>query len=167
MGKQEPEIKPDYNTDEEFHLSETEYYRLNVVDAALGSRYYALEKSKDGGKNWKRLNPDPFLGQGGVAAGIVFLDSDLGFMALSHNGGDNAELYRTGDGGATTELVEFVHPKMEEVDIGEPFDFSGMPYEENGVLKVQVGQGADGDYQGGRAAIYQSMDKGMTWELVE
>lgn len=164
---QEPETEPDYNTDEEFHLSETEYYRLNVVDAALGSRYYALEKSEDGGKNWNRLNPDPFLGQGGVAAGIVFLDSDLGFMALSHNGGDNAELYRTGDGGASMELVEFVHPKMEESDIGEPFDFPGMPYEEDGVLKVQVGQGADGDYQGGRAAIYQSLNKGMTWELVE
>lgn len=127
----------------------------------------ALEKSEDGGKNWDRLNPDPFLGQGGVAAGIVFLDSGLGFMALSHNGGDNAELYRTSDGGATTELVEFVHPKMEDPDIGEPFDFPGMPYEEDGVLKVQVGQGADGDYQGGKAALYQSADRGRTWEFVE
>lgn len=163
----ESETGTDYNTDEEFHLSETEYYRLNVVDAALGSRYYALERSEDGGKNWDRLNPDPFLGQGGVAAGIIFLDSGLGFMALSHNGGDNAELYRTSDGGATTELVEFVHPKMEGSDIGEPFDFPGMPYEEDGVLKVQVGQGADGDYQGGKAALYQSADRGMTWEFVE
>lgn len=163
----EPEINEDINADEEFHLSETEYYRLNMVDAALGRRFYTLEKSEDGGKSWNRLNSDPFLGNGGVAAGIVFIDSELGFMALSHNGGDNAELYRTGDGGATTELVEFTHPRIEETDIGEPFDFPGMPYEEDGVLKMQVGQGADGDYQGGRAALYQSADHGVTWEFVE
>lgn len=48
----------------------------------------------------------------------------------------------------------------------EPFDFPDMPYEEEGILKMIIGQGADGDYHGGSKVLYQSGDLGVTWEYV-
>ncbi|WP_125143389.1 hypothetical protein [Clostridium transplantifaecale] len=103
----------------------------------------------------------------GGAAGIAFITPELGFMALSHNGGDEAELFRTEDGGRTTKRVELPYSVMEEVaNPDEPFDFPEMPYEEDGILKMLIGQGADGDYHGGSRALYQSEDQGITWDYV-
>lgn len=168
VAEEEKQISQTRNSAEEFHLSDKEGFRLNVVDAALGKRYYALEGSSDNGKTWNVINPDPFQGQGGGAAGIVFLNSNLGFMALSHNGGDEAELYRTEDGGKTIKRVELPYSVMEEnPNPDEPFDFPSMPYEEDGILKMLIGQGADGDYHGGSKALYRSEDQGITWEFVE
>ena len=168
VAEEEKQISQTRNSAEEFHLSDKEGFRLNVVDAALGTRYYSLEGSSDNGKTWNVINSDPFQGQGGGAAGIVFLNSKLGFMALSHNGGDEAELYRTEDGGKTIKRVELPYSVMEEnPNPDQPFDFPAMPYEEDGILKMLIGQGADGDYHGGSKALYQSEDQGITWEFVE
>lgn len=167
-GEEHDQISPKRNSAEEFYLSDKEAFRLNVVDAALGTRYYSLEGSTDNGNTWNVINSDPFHGQGGGAAGITFINSNLGFMALSHNGGDEAELYRTEDGGKTIERVELPYSVMEEnPNPDEPFDFPAMPYEEDGILKMLIGQGADGDYHGGSKALYQSADQGITWEYVE
>jgi hypothetical protein len=151
------------NPNEEFQLENGNRFRLNIVDAALGSRYYTLEYSDDGGKSWKIVNQDPFLGQGGVAAGISFIDEKLGFFCLSHNGGDEAELFRTDDGGRKTESVQLPYSVMEkEPNQDAPFDFPQMPYEEGGILKMVVGQGADGAQE----VLYQSEDGGISWEFV-
>lgn len=166
VGKQQEDFTAK-NTDEEYYLNEKEGFRLNVIDAAAGSRYYTLEKSADGGKNWEVVNRDPFHGGGGGAAGIAFLNRDLGFMALSHNGGEEAELFRTADGGKTTERVDLPYSVMEEIpNPDEPFDFPDMPYEEDGMLKMKIGQGAGGDYHGGSKALYRSEDQGVTWIYV-
>ncbi len=150
------------NPEEEFQFKNGERFRLNVVDAALGSRYYTLECSDDGGKNWKVVNQDPFLGQTGVAAGIAFINEKLGFFCLSHNGGDEAELYRTDDGGKTIEPVRLPYSVMEkDPDQDSPFDFPQMPYEEDGILKMVIGQGADG----GQEVLYHSEDGGISWEF--
>ncbi len=151
------------NPDEEFQFENGDRFRLNVTDAALGSRFYTLESSDDGGINWKVVNQDPFLGQTGVAAGIAFIDEKLGFFCLSHNGGDEAELYRTNDGGKTTEPVKLPYSFMDkDPDQNAPFDFPQMPYEEDGILKMVIGQGADG----GQEVLYQSADGGISWEFV-
>lgn len=152
------------NPDEEFQFKNGDRFRLNVVDAALGSRYYTLERSYDGGKSWKVVNQDPFLGQAGVAAGIAFIDEKLGFFCLSHNGGYEAELYRTNDGGKTTEPVQLPYSVMEkDPNQDSPFDFPQMPYEEDGILKMVIGQGADG----GQEVLYHSEDGGISWEFVK
>ncbi|SET69621.1 WD40/YVTN/BNR-like repeat-containing protein [Lacrimispora sphenoides] len=151
------------NPDEEFQFLNGDRFRLNVVDAALGSRYYTLEYSDDGGKSWKVVNQDPFLGQAGVAAGIAFINEKLGFFCLSHNGGDEAELYRTDDGGKTTEPVQLPYSVMEkDPNQDSPFDFPQMPYEEDEILKMVIGQGADG----GQEVLYHSEDGGISWEFV-
>jgi hypothetical protein len=162
-SEQSDENKPaPINPNEEFQLENGGRFRLNVVDAALGSRFYNLEYSDDEGKTWTIVNEDPFLGRGGVAAGITFIDEKLGFFCMSHNGGDEAELFRTDDGGSTTEVVELPHSVIEkEPNQDEPFDFPQMPYKEDGILKMVVGQGADG----GQEVLYQSADEGISWEF--
>ena len=55
-------------------------YRMIVLDAALGSRWYGLIKSRDGGKNWEVVSDDPFgqeLGQGVDFARFWMKISDL------------------------------------------------------------------------------------------
>jgi sucrose-6-phosphate hydrolase SacC (GH32 family) len=38
-----------------------------------------------------------------------------------------------------------------------------MPYEEDGILKMVIGQGADGAQE----VLYQSEDEGISWEFVK
>ncbi|OPF51182.1 hypothetical protein BH721_03270 [Clostridium baratii] len=154
---------------QEFHLSSEDIYALGVVGAALGSRFYALYETNDGGKTWDIINNDPFNGRMGGATGITFIDNKLGFIALSHSGGSYGELYRTDDGGASYKEVSFqeVKVKLNEKETYNPFVLPGMPYREGNELKVLVGQGSNGDYNGVCKALYESKDEGKTWKYVK
>lgn len=163
------EMGYNYNDGEEtFFIDEKLGYQLSVMDAALGSRFYGLLQTQDGGITWDTINPDPFLDNTGVSSGITFINEELGFIGLSHNGGSEAELYRTIDGGLSFEevLIPEVKVPLTENETHHPFDFPDMPYEENGELYLLVGQGMDGDYKGGIKALYQSSDNGQTWVYV-
>lgn len=155
--------------DKEFYLSDNIGYKLKVVEAAAGSRFYSLYGTKDGGNTWDTINEDPFIGRGGVVAGITFINEKLGFIALSHSGGSYGELYCTEDGGLSFEVVNL--PEVKVALKGEetftPFDFPGMPYKEDGILNILVGQGTDGDYNGNSSVLYQSKDEGITWEYIK
>lgn len=161
--------KPSGNTEEEFYLSDKTGYRLQITGAAAGSRFYSLYGTFDGGITWQTVNENPFLGSGGGASGITFINEKLGFLALSHSGGSHADLYRTEDGGSSYEKVDFPAVKIPLKDgkIYNPFDFPGMPYDENGTLNTMVGQGSDGDYNKNCEALYRSKDQGITWEYVK
>ncbi|QXE20850.1 hypothetical protein [Clostridium sp. 001] len=158
------------NSDEDqFYLSKQVGYRLEVTAAAAGSRSYSLTGTTDGGQTWKTINEDPFSGSLGSAAGITFLNNKLGFLCLSYSGGSKGQLYRTEDGGRSYKKVNFPEMKV-TLNGGEmynPFDLPGMPYEKDGSLNVLVGQGSDGDYNGGCKALYQSKDNGVTWQYLE
>ena len=62
-------------------------YRMIVLDAALGSRWYGLIKSRDGGKNWEVVSDAPFGQELGQGVDFTFLDENFGFATLMHNGG--------------------------------------------------------------------------------
>lgn len=162
------EVKKPRNTAEEFYLSDKVGYNLDITGAAAGSRFYSLFGTSDGGNNWNIVNEDPFLGRSGGASGMTFINDKLGFLCLSHSGGSYAELYRTEDGGVSYEQIEFPEVKisLDSSETYNPFDFPGMPYEENGVLNILVGQGDDGDYNGNCEGLYISKDNGITWEYV-
>lgn len=55
-----------------FFLDEQNGWRLVVVDAAAGSRFYVMERTADGGDTWERINVDPFDNQAGIAEGVIF-----------------------------------------------------------------------------------------------
>lgn len=144
------------------------WYRMVVVDAALGSRLYGLIKSRDDGKTWEEVSLDPFHSQLGMAVDFTFLDEQTGFAVLAHNGGDSAELYITEDGGNHYEPVA-IEEKLFALPDGTmfaPYDYPQMPYESGGKLLLLCGQGSDGDYNGGdqeAVAQYRSTDGGHTF----
>ena len=73
------------------------------------------------------------------------------------------------DGLKTAVNLELKSERM-KLDNGKsirPFDTPDMPFEMNGVLSMLVGQGSDGDYNGNSSELYQSKDKGQTWNFVK
>lgn len=143
-------------------------YRMVVRDAALGSRLYSLLKSTDSGKTWQMASSVPFGEDWGMGIDFTFLDEDFGFATLMHNGGDEADLYVTEDGGNTYHpvVMEAYSVTLEDGYTYNPYDYPQMPYEEDGIIYVLCGQGMDGDYAGGDSAglaLYQSKDRGHTF----
>ncbi|PHE14724.1 glycosyl hydrolase [Bacillus pseudomycoides] len=158
------------NSKEQFFLSKEVGYKLNMTEKALGSAFYSLSKTIDGGKTWEVINTDPFIGGIGSVSGITFINDKLGFLGAIRPSGTNGELYRTDDGGVSFKKVNYT-PHEVKLDhtqsIISPFDSPGIPYEKDGVFNMLVGQGADGDYNGDSSALYQSKDKGETWEYIK
>lgn len=153
---------------EQSYMTKAIGYRLDVTAAALGSRSYSLSKTTNYGKDWTVINENPFGDTLGVANGVKFINEKIGFIGLSKNGGTNAYLYRTDDGGKTFKEVSYPTHKIiqDGKDISQ-FDFPNMPYEKDGVLEMKVGQGSDGDYLEGGTGLYESKNQGQTWTYVK
>lgn len=142
-------------------INESKGWRLVVIDAAAGSRWYVIESTSDGGKNWNRIEPDPFNGElSGVADSIQFLDEQIGFVLMSGASESHSRLYRTTNGGNSFSMVDL--PK-ELIDIEIPdlaeHDYITMPYVENSVLKVSLRLEK---YDCG-SIYFESKDNGETW----
>ncbi|MEH7512568.1 glycosyl hydrolase [Gottfriedia acidiceleris] len=157
------------NTKEQFFLSKEVGYKLNVADKALGSTFYSLSKTTDGGNTWTVINDDPYSGTVGGASGIVFLDDKLGFLGAVNPSGNEGVLYRTDDGGKIFKKVNYTlhEVKLNNGQIIKPFDTPSLPFKMGVVLNMLVGQGSDGDYNGNSSELYQSEDKGQTWKFVK
>lgn len=157
------------STIDTFYVNTKLGYHLKQVDAAMGSFFYVLNHTYDGGNTWVTINSDPFSGNLGVVSGVVFINKDVGFIGLSKSGGSFAELYQTKDGGSSFEKVVLppIEVPLTNSRMQMPFDFPEMPYQENGRLMLLVNQGQDNDYNGGSKALYQSTDNGDSWEFVE
>ena len=157
------------NNNEQFFFSKKVGFQLNLTDKALGSSFYSLSKTVDGGETWEVINEDPFIGGIGSVSGITFINDQLGFIGAIRPSGTDGELYRTDDGGISFKKVNYT-PHEVKLDSGQtisPFDSPGMPYKKDGIFNLLVGQGADGDYNGNSSALYQSKDNGETWEFVK
>jgi hypothetical protein len=157
------------NSNELFYLSKEVGYKLNITDKALGSTFYSLSRTIDGGKTWEIINEDPFNGTIGSASGITFINDKIGFLGAVSPSGTDGELYRTDDGGTSFEKVSYTlkEVKLDNGQFISPFDSPGIPYDKDRVFNMLIGQGADGDYNGNSSALYQSKDKGETWEYVK
>lgn len=142
--------------------------RMVAVDRAAGSSYYVLLQAENG-INTSVVNWNPHLGSGGSAVWIDFLeDETTGFSCLAYNGGSFGALYRTQDGGKSFTEITWPSAKRELSDgsLYNPFVMPEKVWEEDGKLKMLVGQGPEGDYYEDGAwvyGLYESTDRGKNW----
>lgn len=163
-----PEVWKNYEADCFYRKKDGTELRMVGVDRAAGSSYYALLKAENGVIT-SVVNWDPYLGHGGGAKWIDFLeDEQIGFSCLSWDGGDRGRLYRTEDGGKTFEEITWPSGNKELPD-GTLYNPFVMPYEvweEDGKLKMSVSQGPNGDYYEDGVwvyGLYESEDRGENW----
>lgn len=150
-----------------FFLDSNTGYRLLVADAAAGSRFYELEKTKDGGQSWNQQNANPFNGNSGVAEGIEFYNENLGVIGLAGASGDYSTLYLTQDGGKTFSKIELSMDEVTELpdtaaEYGfsiSDYDYCKMPQQEDGKFTIKVISG-QGETDG---ILFESTDNGNTW----
>lgn len=150
-----------------FFLDSNTGYRLLVADAAAGSRFYELEKTKDGGQSWNQQNANPFNGNSGVAEGIEFYNENLGVIGLAGASGDYSTLYLTQDGGKTFSKIELSMDEVTELpdtaaEYGfsiSDYDYCKMPQQEDGKFKIKV-ISEQGETDG---ILFESTDNGNTW----
>lgn len=150
-----------------FFLDSNTGYRLLVADAAAGSRFYELEKTKDGGQSWNQKNANPFNGNSGVAEGIEFYNENLGVIGLAGASGDYSTLYLTQDGGKTFSKIELSMDEVTELpdtaaEYGfsiSDYDYCKMPQQEDGKFTIKVISG-QGETDG---ILFESTDNGNTW----
>ncbi len=141
------------------------------VDRAAGSSYYVLLEAVDG-VNVSVVNKDPYLGHGGEAKWIDFLeDEKTGFSCLAYSGGSLGSLYRTEDGGRSFQPVTYpsAQIKLPDGSLYNPFIMPEKIWEEDGAFYMLAGQGPDGDYyEGGERVygLYESEDRGKNWRYV-
>lgn len=149
-------------------VSDIMQFKLRIVDAAGPDKFYNLQRSVDGGITWEIVNDDPFKGYSGVSNGIYFLNEEVGFIAMTRNGGTEGKLFRTSDGGKSFREVTIpeVQAQLTGTITYNPFDTPDVPFREEDKLILFVEQGQDGDYNAGSSAMYVSSDQGQTWNYL-
>lgn len=150
-----------------FFLNKRQGWKLSVVDAALGTRYYKLDVTQDGGNNWTTVNEDPFSGEGGVGEGIEFFDEQFGFIGLSGASQTHSSIYVTYDGGKTLQKIELPMdtvtedpPHMQEYGLTlDDYQYLTMPQQDGSTYTVHV-MTQSGENEG---LVFTSEDQGESW----
>ena len=151
-----------------YFSDDTTGYRLNIVDAAAGSRFYSLEKTTDGGNFWAALNADPFSGNVGVAEGLFFYNEKTGIIGLTYASQDASTLYLTKDGGVTFGQIAFpldevteLPPHSAEYGLSlEDYDYCTMPEQKtDGTITVRLLSSS----QETEGLLFSSDDLGNSW----
>lgn len=144
-----------------FYMDQNQGWRLVVADAACGSRFYQMEFTADGGNAWGKINEDPFIGDTGVAEGIVFFDQELGFIGMGTATEEYSDLYVTKDGGKSFENIKLPMQEIPEEVIGiEDYDYEYMPYMKDSVINLVLGKEKNNQEDG---LLFQSEDHGESW----
>lgn len=145
-------------------------YRLVVVNAAAGSRFYKLDKSIDSGQSWDVINENPFMDEAGVAEGIVFFSNDFGFIGIQGASGESSQIYMTKDAGITFKRLEIPMDKVPRVpksgkEMGLKLDdyrYISMPKLKSSKLYITVTAGY-GEIDG---IDFYSEDNGESWNVL-
>lgn len=163
-----PEEWRDYEADCFYRKKDGTELRMVGIDRAAGSTYYVLIKAVNG-INTSVENRDPYLGYGGGAKWLDFLEDEMiGFSCLSYCGGSLGSLYRTEDGGKSFAEITWPSANRELSDgsLYNPFVMPEKVWKEGESLYMLVGQGPEGDYYEDGvwvAGLYESEDLGKSW----
>lgn len=148
------------------------YYKLNVIDAALGSRFYDLQRSSDNGETWELINDNPFLNQLGQASGIIFYNDNFGIIRMSGASGSYSNVYLTYDGGKIFEKVELEVDSIPSLgqELGyqlEHYTFMSMPSLNEDVLTISIlpAEMDSTDQMDEVKVEFESYDLGKTWSI--
>lgn len=135
---------------------------LQFEDYALGGVTFGhIDKTTDGGKTWMTINNgigSPTEGTYRSGSQLLFVNENIVFVTMPYASGDNSELYYSEDGG-----ISFTKVTLSDEQI---YDYYHLPTIEDGKLYLEVGQGNDGDYNGGDSKKYCSEDNGKTWNEI-
>lgn len=134
-----------------------------IEDVAMEMTFGSIKVTSDGGQNWNSVN-NGINGTFRKDSKVKFYTKDLGYLTMPYNGGDSCELYMTSDQGKTFTKVETQHSELEDTNLSwkEVYDYYNMPTFKNNVYYLEVGQGSDGDYNGGDSIKYYSYT-GLDW----
>lgn len=139
-------------------------WKLNVVNAALGSRYYDLQYTEDGAKTWTTINRDPFDNTAGVASGIEFFDDQYGYIGIAGASGSYSTIFVTRDGGISFQKIDLPLSSMANFPHGtsiEDYKYLSMPVLTQGKLSILVKtEAAESD-----GFTFVSLDQGVTWQI--
>lgn len=150
-----------------YFLDEQHGWMLKVTDAALGSRFYELDRTEDGGTTWETVNTNPFAGNMGVAEGLQFYDENFGFAALTGASQSSSRMYMTKDGGSTFTEIQLPMDTVTELpETAEEYGYTlenyvylCMPKKDGDVLTIDVLIEAVGK----EGIRFRSEDGGETW----
>lgn len=135
---------------------------LQFEDYALGGVTFGhIDKTTDGGKTWTTINNgigSPTEGTFRSGSQLLFVNENIAFVTMPYASGDDSDLYYSEDGG-----INFTKVTLSDEQI---YDYYYLPTIEDGKLYLEVGQGNDGDYNGGDSKKYCSEDNGKTWNEI-
>ncbi len=140
--------------------------RVAYLESILAQRSIVrIEKTEDGGKTWLSVHDtyDNYI-RINNGAEFVFIDENIGFIndpGLAGTDGENGGLRITTNGGKTFENTNIIHPRsIEERNLF----IKGVPYEENGILKVKIYTINHSKKPEKTYYEFISKDKGENWE---
>ena len=131
------------------------------VYALGGVTFGHIDKTTDGGKTWMTINNgigSPTEGTFRSGSQLLFVNENIAFVTMPYASGDDSDLYYSEDGG-----ISFTKVTLSDEQI---YDYYHLPTIEDGKLYLEVGQGNDGDYNGGDSKKYCSEDNGKTWNEI-
>ena len=165
--KQIIENESDKNVEYIEFFNDNQGIMYKIEDVAMTIAFGTISKTNDGGKTWEEVSHG-IDGVFKIDSQVKFFDENLGFITMPNNGGNSCELYNTQDGGKTFTKVEVNHIELQEPDLKweDVYDYYNMPVKQNSSYYLDVGQGADGDYQSGNSIQYFSYDA-LTWTTQE
>lgn len=144
-----------------FYLNEEKGWRLRVHDAALGSRWYVMDVTGDGGNTWETLNENPFDSQMGVVQGMKFYDEQYGYYSIGGASGSASWIFVTRDGGMTSAKLELPWDQVTGASkSSEQYPYLSMPEETKEGLEICASADSSGQ---GEALVFVSVDQGNTW----
>ncbi len=140
---------------------------LTIKDVAMTEAKGAIYRTTDGGKTWEEMGTgieDVFK----MDSQIRFFTNALGYLTMPYNGGNACDLYMTIDGGKTFTKVQVNYVPLPDTNLDwtDIYDTYYLPTKQGNTYYLKIGQGLDGDYNGGNSKEYFSND-GFYWSSDE
>ncbi|NWQ42763.1 oxidoreductase [Bacillus sp. EB106-08-02-XG196] len=140
-------------------LNESFGYVIISGDRTMSQEWTTVYVTNNGGKQWKETahsDVTRLIYDGG------FVDENTGFLSFGILNPVEPDLYVTQDSGNSWHEANITIPEKYH----EIFVMAEVPFKEEDHLAVNINQGPNGDYQGGKIkGKFISNDNGTTWEF--